>query len=242
VSFPTDGGRIAGSISDRSNCFNLNSLGVFEDRPGYVGNPLTEQELALLARTLELRGADAERLAAAAVDWVDADTTPVARGAEDFDYVGLEPPYRAANAPFAEVEEVRALAGVSEADFRALRPYLCAHPVSAPSVLNVNTLRTEDAPLLVAALGGKLDLDVAEDLLAERPAGGWTDADGFWAVEPIQEIVFEDTERSRIGVETRYFELTARVEHRGAVAEGTTLFQRVGTDVTTVSRRIGGRE
>jgi general secretion pathway protein K len=240
VSFLTDGGRIGGSILDRSNCFNLNSLGVLDGRRGYTANPETQAELQSLAEALDVDGGDAERLAAAAADWIDGDTSPRGRGAEDFDYQMLDPPYRAANAPFTEVEEVRALAGVSERTFRVMRPYLCAHPTAEPSRLNVNTLRDEDAPLLVAVLGGKLDLDAARDLIAERPAGGWIDAPSFWSSERFKDIAVEDAVRERIAVATRYFELDARVEHRGAVAEGATLFERTGAVVTVVSRRIGG--
>ncbi len=241
VAFPTDGGRIGGVILDRSNCFNLNSLAVIDDRRA-VANLAAQAELQRLAGALDLRASDAERLAAAATDWIDTDQAPVSGGAEDFDYATLDPPYRAPNAPFVEVEEIRGLAGVSEAVFRALRPHLCALPDAEPARLNANTLRPEDAPLLVAALGGKLDLDAARDLIAERPAGGWSDAPSFWTQEHLQLIAFDELERDRVGVATRYFELHARVEHRGAVVEGSSLFERSGTRATLVSRRIGGAE
>lgn len=242
VNFPTDGGRIGGVIQDRSNCFNLNSLVVDGGRRGLVANPDAQAELQRLAEALRVGSGEAEQLAAAAADWIDSDEAPLGRGAEDFDYAALDPPYRAANAPFAQVDEVRALAGVSEGVFRALRPLLCAHPTSEPSKLNVNTLRPEDAPLLVAVLDGKLELDAARDLIAERPAGGWSDGASFFLAERLTEIAFDGAVRDRIGVSTRYFELDARVEHRGAVADGATLFERNGTVLTIVSRRIGGEE
>lgn len=242
VGFPTDGGRIEGAIADRSNCFNLNSLAAATDRRLYEASPEAKAELERLARALDLGAGDAERLAAAAADWIDSDSSPSGRGAEDFDYAAMDPPYRAANAPFAEVEELRALAGVTEATVRLMRPYLCAHPDSSPSTLNANTLRPEDAPLLVAALGGKLPLSAARDLIADRPSGGWPSLEAFWADERLAEIAFEEDERSRVGLTTRYFELAARVEHHGATAEGTSLLQRNGTVVTVVSRRIGSGE
>jgi general secretion pathway protein K len=242
VNFPTDGGRIGGVILDRSNCFNLNSLVADGGRRGLVARPEGLAELQLLGEALEIRGGDAEQLAAAAADWIDENDAPLGRGAEDFDYAALDPPYRAANALFVQVDEVRALADVSEATYRTLRPYLCAHPTTEPSKLNVNTLRPEDAPLLVAALGGKLELDAARDVIAERPAGGWSDAAAFFMSERLKEIAFDAETQDRIAVGTRYFELNARVEHRGAAADGAALFERSGSVVTVVSRRIGGVE
>src|SRR5262249_38079325 len=153
-------------------------------------NPDAQEELQRLGEALRVSSGDAERLAAVAADWIDEDEAPIGRGAEDFDYAALNPPYRAANTLFAQVDEVRALAGVSEGLFRAMRPYLCAHPTSDASQLNVNTLRSEDAPLLVAALGEKLEIDAARDLIGERPAGGWPDAQSFFLSERLKDIAF----------------------------------------------------
>jgi general secretion pathway protein K len=242
VAFEIDGGRIVGALVDRANCFNLNALALADERRGYVANPETRAELVALAHALGVHPADAERFAAAASDWIDRDESPIGRGAEDFDYAGLEPPYRAANTLFAEVEEARALAGLGEDVFRALRPHLCAYPDTSPAVLNVDTLRAEDAALLVALLGEALSLDAARDVIAERPAGGWASAEEFWALEAMRAIAVEEAARERIAVTTGYFELRAQVFYRDAYAETASLMRRSGPVVSVLHRRIGGGE
>ncbi len=50
-------------------------------------------------------------LAAAIVDWRDADSTPSDNGAEDEIYGQLNPPYRCKNAPFESIDELRLVYG-----------------------------------------------------------------------------------------------------------------------------------
>ncbi|NDE98871.1 MAG: hypothetical protein EB034_11450, partial [Verrucomicrobia bacterium] len=50
-------------------------------------------------------------LAAAIVDWRDADSTPSDNGAEDEIYARLTPAYRCKNAPFESIEELRLVYG-----------------------------------------------------------------------------------------------------------------------------------
>ncbi len=50
-------------------------------------------------------------LAAAVVDWRDADSTASANGAEDEIYGRLNPPYRCKNAPFESIDELRLVYG-----------------------------------------------------------------------------------------------------------------------------------
>lgn len=52
-------------------------------------------------------------LAAAIIDWRDADSTPSEGGAEDETYLRLNPPYRCKNAPFESVEELRLVYGMT---------------------------------------------------------------------------------------------------------------------------------
>lgn len=52
-------------------------------------------------------------VAAAIVDWRDADSEPELNGAEDQVYLRLNPPYRCKNAPFETVEELRMVRGVT---------------------------------------------------------------------------------------------------------------------------------
>lgn len=131
-------------------------------------------------------------------DWVDEDETPGAQnGGEDFLYLGLNKPHRAANTFFESVYELRALDIFEEREFQFLRPFICAHaPVGEDHLtqLNLNTLSALQAPLLATALGSVEHLDLAESLIEARPAAGWTDMNEFWAAPPFEAERGDDDE------------------------------------------------
>lgn len=79
------------SLADESGKLNLNTA-------------TAAMLLALPRMTLEL--------AAAIVDWRDADSNPSENGAEDEIYLRLNPPYQCKNAPFESVEELRLVYGM----------------------------------------------------------------------------------------------------------------------------------
>lgn len=54
-----------------------------------------------------------EEVAAAIVDWLDADTTPREGGAEDDFYSGQQPPYRCKNGPLDSLDELLLVKGVT---------------------------------------------------------------------------------------------------------------------------------
>lgn len=184
--FPLDNGSMAVSIRDGSNCL---SLGLLDQEDG-------TELFTILFQTLGWANQDAQTYAARLTDWVDADETPRPRtGAEDFHYLGLEPAYRTANAPFSSVYEIRALGILQEAEFQFLRPFICAHKPSTlgtPTQINLNTLTPEQAPLLAVALGSSDHLQLALSLITNRPATGWQDLASFWAVPELEDFEQND--------------------------------------------------
>ena len=70
-------------------------------------------------------------------------------------------PYRTGNTLFADAGELRAVAGMSPALYRRLRPWLCALPTSDLSPINLNTLSPEQAPLLAMLAPGQLGVERA---------------------------------------------------------------------------------
>jgi len=79
------------------------------------------------------------QLAAAILDWRDADSTPSDQGAEDEFYSRLPQPYRAKNAPFESVEELRLVAGMTAA-------ILYGEDANLNGILDANENDGEDAP------------------------------------------------------------------------------------------------
>jgi general secretion pathway protein K len=145
---PVEGGSIKVSIEDAQARFNLNS----------VQNP---PDKIVFARLLEALRLDPQ-LANALVDWIDADSVALAGGAEDVDYLTLNPPYRAANRPMASVDELRLIRGFDAKTSALLLPYVTVLPVPTNSI-NVNTA----SPVMLVALTG-IDLPTAERIAKDR--------------------------------------------------------------------------
>ena len=140
--FDVPGGKLSGRLRERNGCFNLNHLVV-----GGVEDPLARRRFERLLRALKLP----PELADAVIDYVDADSEPGRRGAEDMAYLLANPARRAANQAFVHVSELRLVRGVDEDAFRALAPHVCANPEG--SGINVNTA----TPAVLMSLVENLD-------------------------------------------------------------------------------------
>jgi general secretion pathway protein K len=103
---------------------------------------LNQADPALLAALMRTQGVESERaahIAAAIVDWRDADSLVQPGGAEDAEYAAAGMLYTPKNAPFDTVAEVEQVLGMTPQIFAALQPYLTIYagrampdPVFAP--------------------------------------------------------------------------------------------------------------
>jgi general secretion pathway protein K len=216
-------GSADGTIRDAGNCFNLNSLIDDSDPDLLKPRPLGIAQFAGLMRLLAIPDGKARRIADSAGDWIDPDGVPAAAGAEDSVYAGFDPPYRPANTLFAEVSELRAVAGMTPEIYARLRPYLCALPSAELSPINVNTLLPGQEPLLAMLAPGAIALGQARAAIAQRPAKGWTRQDDFWATPAFRGIAPPLDARNQLQLSTRWFALDLRIEHGGAELEETAL-------------------
>lgn len=113
--------------------------------------------LAGLFRALGVEPNQAARIAAAVLDWRDADPlTQPQGGAEDPDYAEAGLPYGAKDAPFETVAEIEQVLGMTPAIYALAAPYLTVFTGSgAPDTLSaaapVLTAMGLDGPALVAA-------------------------------------------------------------------------------------------
>jgi type II secretory pathway component PulK len=76
--------------------------------------------------------------------------------------------------------ELLAVPGVTAQDYARLEPWLCALPVVGKSPINVNTLRPEEAPLLVMLMQGNADPIRARAILSQKPVDGYGNSDDFF--------------------------------------------------------------
>jgi general secretion pathway protein K len=210
------GGVALARIADGGNCFNLNSLALGDDPLALTPRPLGIAQFAALMRVLDISEPEARHVSESAADWIDGDREPGARGAEDSIYGAADPPYRTGNTLFAEVSELRAVAGVTPGLYARIRPFLCALPTTDLSPINVNTLLPEQAPLLAMLAPGAIGLGTARTAIAKRPAAGWRSQADFWRVRALGGITPPLDALNQVQLSTRWFSVDLRINHGGA--------------------------
>lgn len=160
---PVDQGFVTGGITDQQGLFNLNNLA--------GGDPVFAEIFQRLVGNLDLPAdagrVDPEALVSAITDWIDDDVDPrFPGGAEDGIYLSQQPPYRAANRPLTSVSELRLVAGVTPAVYRALAPLVTALPET--TTINVNTAPAE-VLLALSANPSPGDVSAFIERRAEEP-------------------------------------------------------------------------
>ncbi|TZG29650.1 general secretion pathway protein GspK [Sphingomonas montanisoli] len=178
---PVEGGMIRARLSDGGNCFNLNSVVQGDVFSGWRARPQGIDQFGTLLLVLGIPQSRARSIAAALGDWVDSDGTPAAGGAEDETYARATMPYRAANSLIGDPSELRTVAGVTPAIYKRVRPWICAFNSPELAAININTIRSDQAPLLAMQFGGRLSVAQAAGIIRSRPASGWESVEKFTA-------------------------------------------------------------
>lgn len=205
--FEIENGALTGEVRDANNCFNLNALVTQAGRGGYTGDETAAEAFIALMQALNIPAGEAQAIAAQATDWIDTDTRPEARGAEDMQYAQRPVPHRAANTLFTEAGEMLALPAMNPAYFTLLAPLVCAHPVTEQIPLNPNTLRPDQAALLAAALDNRLSLSDAALLISRRPTTGYADLEAVWQEPLLAGLELAPEARPLFTLTSRYFEI-----------------------------------
>ncbi|MBI5041754.1 MAG: type II secretion system minor pseudopilin GspK [Gammaproteobacteria bacterium] len=223
------GGQVDGFIIDLQGRFNLNNL-VNSDGQKSESDFNYFQNLL---RTLELN----DQLAAAVVDWIDADFDTRfedGEGAEDDFYLSVEVPYRAANRQFQSISELRLVKGFDAAVWNKLAPYVCALP-GARTALNVNTAA---APLL-QALSESLTQRDAEQLVEERGTEGFESVDAFVQSEVFAGRPLTEEQKGNLAVASQFFLARSEVSVGSARARVFSVLQRGSNGALTLARTQG---
>lgn len=209
---PVENGRVTGSVTDQQGLFNLNNL----VRDGKASPP----DLLVFSRLLGLLDLPAD-LANAIVDWIDADAdTTYPGGAEDIDYLAMNPSYRAANRMMIEVGNLYRVKGASREIIERLRPFVTALP--EPTPVNVNTAPAE----VLAALFQDLSLADAKALVEARKSGHFQDQANFRSHLPATKVgQIRDNDFS---VNSRYFMVTTLASFGRAQSGNKALLARQG--------------
>lgn len=218
-----EGAVVSGAIEDLQGRFNLNNL-VKDDAA-------SEPDIQRLQRLLQILELD-ERIARAVADWIDPDEEPAfPDGAEDNEYLLLDPPYRCANAPMASVSELLLVRGVDYDTYQTLRPYVTALPTR--TTINVNTAPVE---VLMTLVEGMSQSD-AELLAEERGEDGYDKVEDFLNQPPFKEA---NVQIPDISVASEYFLLSADVSFGRSRLQLFDLFVRSTDAKVQVAMRAQG--
>jgi general secretion pathway protein K len=224
AALPVERAVVAGAIEDEQGKFNLNNL---------VAAGRSEADLKILQRIL-VQLALAPELADAIMDWADADQDVTGNGgAENPYYFSLSRPYRAANQPFVQVEELFRVRGFDAKTVAALRPYVTALPGKTRTAININT--ASDVVLL-ALFDGKVPRDQIAEWIAIRRAKPFTTTAEIakWAPKADPTTV-----NTSLGVKSDFFSARVQVAQDDVQIATEALMQRnpQGGAVTLVWRR-----
>jgi len=234
---PLPGGVATARVTDGGNCFNLNGL-VTQVGPGtYASDPAQRLVFVRLLRATGAPAQVAEQVAGGAADWIDTDDAPQPSGAEDAAYLANRTPYRTAGGLMADPSELRAVAGVTPEIYRAVRPFLCTLPVAGISLLNVNTLAPEQAPLVTMLFPDTLGVEAARQMIRRRPIQGYAGGGEFLAI-PAASGITPDVP-NMLAATTRWFALSVDVTLGSARVEERALVDATRLPARLVSRQWG---
>jgi general secretion pathway protein K len=215
-----EGYRVSGRMEDQDSRFNLNNL-VAEGK----ADTGQMRVFTRLLRSLNLP----ETLAAAVVDWMDADDIPQnPESAESAYYASRsyanQASYRAANRPLVSLNELLRVKGFDRQVLAQLRPFVTLLP--SRSVVNVNTARPE----VLAALVEGMALSEAYAMVAKRERTYYRNVQDFQQAMPAGLISPE----ALISVSSRYFLVQARIRHDRLSIGSLALFHRAGSTPPTL--------
>ncbi len=198
--FEFEEGEVNLQIADLQGLFNVNSL---SSENALVG--VARQRLVNLLSAVGVDPLVTDRIQ----DWIDTDTGARPAGAEDFEYLGYEPPYRTGNAMMQDVSEL-GLLGLEQEILQQIIPFFTALP-DARSLVNVNTA----SPYILQALAPQLSFEAA-DVLVQRREEQETGFETVEAFLQLPELAGVGIVTDGLGVQSSFFEVRtiARYQER----------------------------
>jgi len=133
IAISLEGPPVSLELVDLQGCFNLNNLTAFNK-----DLPKMRAQYGKLLSSLEIDINLHRPLTDSLIDWMDADQENQPQGAEYDYYIGLEQPYRIADAPMTSISELHLVKGYTNAVIDELKAHVCVLP-AANSNININT-------------------------------------------------------------------------------------------------------
>lgn len=248
----TDGGVVAATLKDLQGRFNLNllygyrPLVIKEDVPPDPETVKYDNRKKIFECLLEQTAKELvnpEVVSASLIDWMDANQDLTPRGAEDLDYLSLDPPYRTASRPLTSASELRLMKGMNADAWEMIEPFVTALPAKDAGI-NVNT-----APLeIMRCIDVNIDESTAQHILDEREVGNYfSDWQGWWSRVgqgfPAQPLIQPDEQTMSVVFTSDYFLLESGAAFGDLELTMLHLLERTAEDdtisVRTVMRAYG---
>ena len=214
--FQFEEGEVNLQITDLQGLFNVNSLS--------SENALVEIARQRLVNLLTALGAD-PLLSDRIQDWIDEDTSARPAGAEDFDYLVYEPPYRTGNAIVQDVSEL-GLLGLEPEILQQIIPFFTALP-DAQTPVNINTA----SPYILQALASALSVEAAGVLVQRREEqeGGFETVQAFLQ---LPELAGVGVVTNGLSVQSSFFEVRTIARYQERFSYLTSILHRNPLDGT----------
>lgn len=212
--FEFEDGEVHLRIEDLQGRFNLNALS-----DAATNNLVARAQLTNLLLQQGLDPSLVDRVA----DWIDNNQTVRPFGAEDFDYLGLERPYRTSGGLLADSSELRLLLDMAPDTLAVLLPLVSTLP-DPNAGINVNTA----APALLQALAPALTAEQAEALADSRQG-----IDGYDNVQAFMQddaLAGQNIPVAGLSVQSGYFQVSIRARYQARFGYLTSIIQRDATD------------
>ncbi|MFT6507288.1 MAG: general secretion pathway protein K [Colwellia polaris] len=246
--FPVDFGEITGEITDLNSCFNLNALKTDSEEDNNNSTTVkkspvrTAFEELLIAINIEGVGSfEAEYMADALTDWLDADgSISSSGGAEDNDYAAKEFPYLAANNYLASIGELRVVEHFTVDVIEKLKDYACILPDTNTNKININTIAQDQPEILVAMLG--ISQNEASQALSSRGEEGFKNIGEFFALKELVEAKIAPEKKQFFAVKSEYFKLKTTASFNNSYFALNTIMKVDDKNNINVISRIIGRE
>ena len=163
-------------------------------------------------------------------DWIDADTSMRAAGAQDFDYLVYDPPYRTGNNLVNHHSEVR-LIGLLPEQYALIEPLIAALPTDSAQI-NINTAPAH----VLQALSAQLPIEMAESIVQARD-----EREGYESVQEflqIPELAGMGISADALGVQSSFFEVRVIARYQDRFSYLTSLIHR---DIVTGNMSVIAR-
>jgi general secretion pathway protein K len=223
---PAEDATLVGRIVDEQGKFNLNTLvRCTNPQERCIENQNAVVVLERLLRIADVQG-DAGALVDAVIDWIDNDhEVRQPGGAERTHYLGLDPPYLAANMRLTDVGELLRVKGFTEEIVRKISPFVTALP--RETTINIYTAPEQVLLALAPGISGSDMRALLEERLNDQKR--LQGQEKKFRAEFEKRLGSDEAKKNVAGlydVKSDYFSVTGAVQRGRVVAGYRALLQR----------------